>query len=186
MDRPREHRDGLGTGYRQRKQGRGRGVEFGGPGWGGGRGRMRRGGIRRAILLALEPSPAHGYEVMHRLEERSGGVWRPSPGSVYPTLQMLEDEGTVRSESRDGTRVFALTDKGREEITSPSSEAHGHAPWEGGNESDVKLRSFRQGLAQVAHAARQLSQVGNPAQLDRGIEVVQRARKELYQILSDD
>ena len=76
---------------------------------------MRRGDIRRAVLSALEDGPAHGYEVMRRLEERSGGIWRPSPGSVYPTLQMLEDEGLVRSRTQDGTRVYELTDAGRAE-----------------------------------------------------------------------
>src|ERR1700686_26525 len=94
-----------------RGRGRGRGMRrMDGPGgsWGGGRGRMRRGDIRRAILSSLREEPGHGYEVMRRLENRSGGIWRPSPGSVYPTLQMLEDEGLVRSESRDGTRVYEL------------------------------------------------------------------------------
>ena len=82
------------------RAGRGRwGGERGG--WGGGR-RMRRGDIRRAILSALKDNPAHGYEVMHRLEEMSGGLWRPSPGSVYPHLQMLEDEGMVQSAEVDG------------------------------------------------------------------------------------
>ena len=73
---------------------------------------MARGDIRRAILSALQEGPAHGYAVMRRLEEMSGGLWRPSPGSVYPHLQMLEDEGMVGSSEQDGTRVFHLTDAG--------------------------------------------------------------------------
>src|SRR5580704_2238327 len=87
------HFDPWGEGH-----GRGRGGERGG--WGGGR-RMRRGDIRRAILMALREHPAHGYEVMRRLEEMSGGLWSPSPGSVYPHLQMLEDEGMVQSTQSD-------------------------------------------------------------------------------------
>jgi len=74
---------------------------------------MRRGDIRTAVLLALKDGPAHGYEVMRRLEERSGGIWRPSPGSVYPTLQMLEDEGLVTAEPHEGTRTYELTEIGR-------------------------------------------------------------------------
>ena len=86
-------------------------------GWGGGR-RMPRGAIRTAILVALRDEPGNGYEVMHRLEESSGGLWRPSPGSVYPHLQMLEDEGLVQSSEVDGSRTFTLTEirpgRGRE------------------------------------------------------------------------
>ena len=95
---------------------RGPGMRWGGGrgGWGGGR-RMRRGAIRTAILLSLREEPAHGYEVMRRLEEMSGGLWRPSPGSVYPHLQMLEDEGLVRSTDVDGSRTYTLTEAGRVE-----------------------------------------------------------------------
>ena len=78
---------------------------------------MRRGDIRTALLTALTDGPAHGYEIIGRLEEKSGGMWRPSPGSVYPTLQLFEDEGLVRSEQRDGKRVYELTDAGREAVT---------------------------------------------------------------------
>ena len=91
-------------------RGRGRWLEGGpgGPRWG----RMRRGDIRTAVLAILAEEPGHGYEVMQRLEEKSGGAWRPSPGSVYPMLQLLEDEGLVRSTERDGKRVFEVTDAG--------------------------------------------------------------------------
>ena len=90
--------------------GPGRGRRWGG--WRGGGRRMRRGDIRTALLTALEDGPAHGYELISRLEEKSDGMWRPSPGSVYPTLQLFEDEGLVRSEQRDGKRVYELTDAG--------------------------------------------------------------------------
>ena len=90
--------------------------------WGGGRGGWGGGGAcpgapsGRAILVALRDEPAHGYEVMRRLEEMSGGLWRPSPGSVYPHLQMLEDEGLVQScRAVDGSRIFTLTEAGRAE-----------------------------------------------------------------------
>src|SRR6478672_8126879 len=86
---------------------RGRGWRFEGDGPPGvRRGRMRRGDIRTAVLAVLAEEPGHGYEVMQRLEAKSEGAWRPSPGSVYPMLQQLEDEGLVQSTERDGKRVF--------------------------------------------------------------------------------
>ncbi len=160
---------------------RGPGMRWGGGrgGWGGGR-RMRRGAIRTAILLALRDEPAHGYEVMRRLEEMSGGLWRPSPGSVYPHLQMLEDEGLVRSSDVDGSRTYALTDAGRAEAEK------NEGPLRGVGETDDKVRTLREALGQLASAAKQLAGAGETTQIDRGIAIIQRARKELYQILAED
>ena len=105
---------------------------------------MRRGDIRRAILSALKDSPAHGYEVMRRLEEMSGGLWRPSPGSVYPHLQMLEDEGMVQSVETDGTRTFTLTEAGGAEATADTP-----LPWETGAENDDQIRTLRLTVVQI-------------------------------------
>ncbi len=150
-------------------------------GWGGGGGRrMPRGAVRTAVLIALREEPAHGYEVMRRLEEMSGGLWRPSPGSVYPHLQMLEDQGLVRAEEVDGSRVFTLTDAGRAEAEKAS------LPWPGAGEAGDQVRMLRLAAAQLMGAAKQLSDAGEPAQLERGIEVVQQARKEIYRILAED
>ena len=139
---------------------------------------MRRGATRTAILAALREEPAHGYEVMRRLEEMSGGLWRPSPGSVYPHLQMLEDEGLVRSSEVDGTRTYALTDArscgGREGHACP-----GMAP----ARPTTRCGTLRLGIGQLMSAAKQLAGAGEKSQIERGIAVVQRARKELYQIL---
>ncbi len=83
--------------------------------WGGFRTRFfARGELRLALLSLLAEGPKHGYELMKQLEARSGGLYRASAGSVYPTLQQLEDEGLARSESRDGKRVYQLSDEGRE------------------------------------------------------------------------
>src|ERR1035438_9088181 len=80
----------------------------------GGRGpRLRRGDVRPMLLMALLDGPAHGYEVIRRLEERSGGQWRPSPGSVYPALQLLEEEGTLSGHDDGGKKVYKLTETGR-------------------------------------------------------------------------
>src|ERR1700690_1470019 len=80
-------------------------------------GRMQRGDIRTAVLAILAEEPGHGYDVIQRLEEKTSCAWRPSPGSVYPTLQLLEDEGLARSGERNGKRVYEITDQGREEAT---------------------------------------------------------------------
>ena len=142
---------------------------------------MARGDIRRAILSALQAGPAHGYAVMRRLEEMSGGLWRPSPGSVYPHLQMLEDEGMVTSSEQDGTRTFALTEKGQTEAA-----ASGDLPWQSDDDNDDQILSLRLAVTQLMGAAKQLSGAGVESQVQRGIEIIQRARKEIYQILAED
>ena len=144
---------------------------------------MRRGDIRKAVLSTLADGPAHGYEVMRRLEERSGGIWRPSPGSVYPTLQMLEDEGLVRSQSADGTRTYELTDTGRAEAETTATT--GGTPWDFAGEGADQARTMKMAVVQVQMAARQLSMAGSPEQVERGLEIVNRARKELYQVLAE-
>src|SRR5271154_407642 len=78
--------------------------------------RMRRGDVRAAILVLLAEEPRNGYQLMQEIEERSGGTWRPSPGSVYPALQLLSDEGLVRGEQRDGGNLFQLTDAGKTHV----------------------------------------------------------------------
>ena len=125
-------------------------------------------------------SPAHGYEVMRRLEEMSGGLWRPSPGSVYPHLQMLEDEGLVQSSDVDGSRTYTLTDAGRAEAEKTT------LPWQATGEADDQVLSLRQGMGQLMSAAKQLAGAGEKSQIERGIAVIQKARKELYQILAED
>lgn len=80
--------------------------------WAGG-GRMGRGSMEPAILGALMEKPMHGYEIISTLEAKSHGMWRPSPGSVYPTLQLLEEKGQVRSHEEDGKKVYEITDAGK-------------------------------------------------------------------------
>ncbi len=141
---------------------------------------MPRGAVRMAILASLRDGPAHGYEVMRRLEEMSGGLWRPSPGSVYPHLQMLEDEGMVQASEVEGSRVYALTEAGRAE-----AEA-GPLPWQEPGASDEEVRSLRLAVGQLMSAAKHLAGAGEGPQIERGIAVIQKARKELYQILAED
>jgi DNA-binding PadR family transcriptional regulator len=155
----------------------------GGP-FGGGRGRRRRGDVRTALLLLLDEEARNGYQLMQTSEERSGGRWRPSPGSVYPALAQLEDEGLVRAIERDGAKLFEITDAGREHIAS----AHGKtAPWEMDEdpafESLAELRSL---VHQIAMAAGQVVHAGNEEQIGRAREMLAETRRALYRILAED
>jgi DNA-binding PadR family transcriptional regulator len=168
----------------------GRGGPFGAGGPRGGFGprgrRMRRGDIRTALLAVLSEGPGHGYDVIQTLEEKSGGIWKPSPGSVYPTLQLLEDEGLVRSSERDGKRVYEITPAGRAEAQR-RIEAAGGTPWDlaaqgGGGGAGNLMRA----VAGVHVAAKQLLVVGNAEQLEQGAAIVADARKKLYGLLAAD
>src|SRR5215212_643106 len=111
-----------GRGPGPRRGGRGGGREFGFPGFGPTRGpRARRGDVRAALLVLLAEEPRNGYQLMQEIEQRSDGVWRPSPGSVYPALQLLEDEGLVRVEG-EGRKAYTLTDEGRAYVESHAAE----------------------------------------------------------------
>lgn len=156
-------------------------------GWGGpfGRGRKaRRGDIRTAALLLLAEEPRNGYQIMQEVQERSEGVWRPSPGSVYPALQQLEDEGLIRSEETDGRKHFAITDAGRQYLAQRDADAP--APWElfagEHGESAAELgKLFRD----MAFAFAQVMRTGSESQMDQAREVLASARRALYHILAD-
>ncbi|MFE2110015.1 PadR family transcriptional regulator [Kitasatospora sp. NPDC059463] len=159
---------------------------FGGPPWvrGGRRGgRARRGDVRASLLALLKERPMHGYEMIAEIAERSGGAWRPSPGSVYPTLQLLEEEGLVTAEETGGKRLVSLTGAGRAE-----AEAGPDEPWaEAGQEIDwAAVQEVGQALGAVDHAVRQVMTTGNEAQRAKGLEVLNEARKKLYLILAED
>ncbi|HUA11487.1 MAG TPA: PadR family transcriptional regulator [Solirubrobacteraceae bacterium] len=157
-------------------------MAFGGGPRGRGR-KARRGDIRSAILRLLAEEQRNGYQIMQEVEERSGGLWRPSPGSVYPALQQLEDEGLVRSEEAEGRRAYALTDEGREYVESRQGDP---SPWEqvrGGWGSDahelVKLGR------EVGFAFAQLLHSGGPGQIAQAREVLTATRRDLYRILAE-
>lgn len=162
------------------------GGPWGGPWGGGGRRRARRGDIRKLILTALHEGPANGYEIMQRLGSRSGGMWRPSPGSVYPTLQLLEDEGLARSETHDGARTYELTEAGQVQAAAVDADPAGQAPWDRGGDGDDQVRALRDAAMQMGVAAKQLAHAGRPEQLERGIAIVRKARQELYGLLAEE
>ncbi|MFD6435366.1 PadR family transcriptional regulator [Streptomyces venezuelae] len=170
------------------------GPGFGGPGgpWGGGRGgrggggprgRARRGDVRASILALLKDRPMHGYEMIQEIAERSGGAWKPSPGSVYPTLQLLEDEGLISSASEGGKKLFSLTDAGRE-----AAEEGPEAPWEeaGRGVDWDTLNEIRQAGFGLMEAFGQVWKTGSKEQREKALTVINDARKKLYLILADE
>ncbi len=148
-------------------------------------GRMRRGDIRTAVLVVLSEEAGHGYDVIQRLEERTGGAWRPSPGSIYPTLQLLEDEGLLRSTERDAKRVFEVTDQGREEAARRVEEAGG-TPWELAGADDARVGDLRGAMRQLFLAAKQVGMSNDRDRVERATEILKRARKEIYMLLAED
>ncbi len=151
----------------------------------GPRGRTRRGEIKTVLLAILAEGPGHGYELIQRIEEKTSGAWKPSPGSVYPTLQFLEDEGLIAATTDDGKRTYDLTDEGRVEaqrrIDSPSEN-----PWtrEGRGRSDAG--ALFESMKGLVIALKQISSAGNPEQITAAVEIVKDARKKLYLLLAAD
>jgi DNA-binding PadR family transcriptional regulator len=151
----------------------------------GGRRRMRRGDVRAAILVLLAEQPANGYRLMQEIEERSEGVWRPSPGSVYPALQQLEDEGLVASDAEAGRKSFALTKEGTRYVEE-NREKLGE-PWKGlVPEASAAGADFHKQVKPLFEALKQVGQVGDDAALERGAAVLAEARRKLYAILAEE
>src|SRR5450755_1219149 len=158
---------------------------FGGGPRGRGRGgRARRGDVRLALLRLLAEEAADGYQLMQAIEQRSDGRWRPSPGSVYPTLAQLEDEGLIRSTEADGARRFEITDAGREHLATRAEEP---APWEpvdeDGENALIELGPLVMGIAK---AVWQVASVGDATQRARAGELLAEARRGLYRILAEE
>jgi DNA-binding PadR family transcriptional regulator len=197
-------------GHHQRHGGRGRARRLAGPGgpgrrggWGPGWGppgfgpwfgeprsmgapRVKRGDVRAAALALLAEQPRNGYQIIQEIGERSGGVWRPSPGSVYPALQQLEDEGLIQAETPEGgRRRYALTADGTGYVSAHPDEVR--APWDvvarSVGDDAIELRGL---FGQVAMAAIQVMRVGTDAQVAQAQQVLTDTRRRLYRILAAD
>ncbi|HEX5587698.1 MAG TPA: PadR family transcriptional regulator [Acidimicrobiia bacterium] len=154
-------------------RGRGRGMR-------GGQGRRRRGDVRAAALALLAERPMHGYEMIQELDERTSGVWRPSPGAVYPALQLLEDQGLVTAADVDGKRRYQLTDAGRAEVPE-------QAPWDDVTRGiDPVQFKLRDAIGDIALAATQVSRAGTPEQRAAAAELLARTHRGLYAILAQE
>jgi DNA-binding PadR family transcriptional regulator len=159
---------------------------FGGPGGPFGTGpRAKRGDVRAGILALLAEGPHNGYQIIQELGQRSHGAWRPSPGSVYPALQQLEDEGLVRAEEADGKRTFNLIDAGRAYIEAHDEEVA--APWDAiaGSVHD-EAREVGGLLMQVGAAVTQVLHAGNARQIAAARKLLNDTRRSLYRLLAED
>jgi DNA-binding PadR family transcriptional regulator len=163
------------------------GPQFGGIPGGPGFGRRRRasrGDVRTAALLLLAEEPRNGYQIMQELEERSEGLWRPSPGSVYPALQQLEDEGLIRSEEADGRRLYHLTDAGQAYVAERPDDQP--APWETFSDSVTDQQGETAALMRdVGMAFVQVLHAGSEAQVTEAGKVLAETKRALYRILAD-
>lgn len=146
--------------------------------------RVGRGDVRAAVLALLAEQPMYGYQIISEIEQRSGGTWKPSPGSVYPTLQLLADEGLITATESNGRKTYALTEGGSAEA---AASADRPAPWAQGDERAPHGASAlpRAGF-ELAQAAAQVGRTGKPEQIDRAIEILDDARRKLYGILAQD
>jgi DNA-binding PadR family transcriptional regulator len=200
-DHVREHRGDAGFG-----------PGFGGPGFGGfgpggfgpgggkfgpgfgfgpggrrggprGGGRSKRGDVRAAILKLLTDRPMHGYEMIQEINERSQQLWKPSPGSIYPTLQLLVDEGLLTATETGGSKkLFELTDDGR-----AAAEKIETAPWdEITQDADPGAMGLRNAVGQLMGAVAQSAHAATSEQQQRIVDIVNNARREIYQILGED
>jgi DNA-binding PadR family transcriptional regulator len=161
---------------------------FGGPGprgpRGRGRGRARRGDVRLAVLRLLADEPRNGYQLMQAIEERSGGNWRPSPGSMYPTLSQLEDEGLIRSAQTEGSREFEITDAGREHLETRGGEPDPWTPED--DRSENAMAELGPLVIGIGKAVWQVASVGSEQQRTRALELLDETRRGLYGILAED
>lgn len=160
----------------------GHGAGFG-PGMHMGMGsRARRGDVQSAILALLKEQNMHGYQIIQELSERSGGAWNPSPGSIYPTLQLLEDSGLVTSEKDGGRRVFTLTDAGHIQADSRSAET----PWDDMVSGSDPVRRVRETFHGLMAATMQIGRAGTADQIEKTADILAEARKRIYQLLAGD
>ena len=148
--------------------------------------RVAKGDVRAAVLAVLAEKPMHGYQIIQEIEARSDGAWKPSPGSVYPTLQLLADEGLVAAEESNGKKTYSLTDAGRAEATAASA-GDKSAPWESFASRDSgRTSALPKAGAKLAQAAAQVGRSGSPEQVAQAVEVLDEARRKLYSILAQD
>ena len=166
----------------------------GGPGFGFGHGRpgfgqmpggrARRGDMQAAILRLLAEQPMHGYQLIQELADRSGGAWTPGPGSVYPTLQAMEEQGLISGEQDGSRRVFSLTDTGRTAAGSAGDDRE-PMPWEQIAESSGPRLTLRHSIGALFAASAQIERTGTSDQVEKAVALIDQTRKALYLLLAE-
>lgn len=145
-------------------------------GWRGG-GRARRGDIKYLILDVLAGGPRHGYDIITELENRSNGRYRPSPGSVYPTLTLLEEGGFIIGDAAGGKRVFTITAAGRELLAKKPADA--------ASEDDDDGIDVRSSAMKLGAAVMQIVRSNDTASQQKVRDILDAARREIYKILAE-
>jgi DNA-binding PadR family transcriptional regulator len=145
--------------------------------------RMGRGDVRTAVLALLAEQPMHGYQIIHEIEERSGGTWKPSAGSVYPTLQLLADEGMLSTEESNGRKTYSLTEAGR---AVAADLAEKPAPWQntGSRGEGNRVTALPKAGVELAQATAQVARSGSAEQVQQAVEILDDARRRLYALLA--
>lgn len=145
--------------------------------------RMGRGDVRTAVLALLNEEPMHGYQIIREIEERTQGHWKPSAGSVYPTLQLLADEGLISAEENNGRKTYTLTAAGRDEVKA----ADASAPWEDAtSHHNHAFSELPKAGVNLAQAAAQVGRQGTPEQVKEAANVLDETRRRMYSILAQD
>ena len=148
----------------------------------GGRGRRPRGDVRAAVLLLVAEEPMHGYQIMQAIADRTGGAWAPSPGAVYPAINLLEDEGLVAVAAESGRRLVTLTDAGREHVAEHSAEWR---PVRRRPRCRRRAATCARLMHELHDAARQVGRAGTDAQREAAATILTDARRSLYLLLAD-
>ncbi|OCR01516.1 PadR family transcriptional regulator [Oscillatoriales cyanobacterium USR001] len=151
--------------------------------------RTRRGDIKFILLELLSEHPAHGYDLIKEMENRNGGFRRLSPGSVYPTLQMLEDGGYLSSTQEGGKKIYTITDEGRQLLAERTQKETSDSPWEafktammGKPQEFIELRNA---ATELAAAVMQVARSGNVERMNRVRELLNEVKREIYGILAE-
>jgi DNA-binding PadR family transcriptional regulator len=144
-------------------------------------GRARRGHTAMAVLALLNEQDMHGYQIIQQIEERTAGAWSPSPGSVYPALQQLEEKGFLVSEADRDKRVFSLTDLGRKHALALPG-----CPWDEFVDAEAPTAKLRQAVTGLMEAVHQVGRAGSPEQVERANALLDETRRRMYRILAGD
>lgn len=144
--------------------------------------RVSRGDVRTAVLALLTEEPMHGYQIIREIEERSGGTWKPSAGSVYPTLQMLSDEGFIEASESNGRKTYALTEEGKPEAETAAQTP----PWKDHSHVGSAATALPKAGLELAQAAAQVARSGSAEQKEAAVQELAEARRKMYAILAQD
>jgi DNA-binding PadR family transcriptional regulator len=136
------------------------------------------------VLALLAERPMHGYEMIREIEERTDGAWVPSAGSIYPTLQLLEDEGLISGQESEGKRRFSLTDTGTAEQSEKAGE---RTPWDAVRaDAGPEQMQLADSMKKLHHAIRQVFTAADQGQQKRVRELLDQTRRKIYAILAEE